>query len=85
MLITNQAASKQQAEYVINCELHKHVGFCCLVCCLELPGWGPNLLKHQWELDFRVMELLRALPFAKVSWDCGRLNDLDAWMPDSMT
>lgn len=70
---------------VVEWELHKEVGLGGLVCCFELPSWGPNLLEHQWELDFRIVELLGALPFAQLSWDGGSLNYLDAWMPHPMS
>lgn len=66
-------------------ESHKQVGPGCLVCCLQLPTWWSNLPEHQWELDFRVVELLGALPFAQLCWDGGSLNDLDAWKPHPMT
>lgn len=66
-------------------KLHKDVGPGCLVCCLELPGWGPNLLEHQWEFDLGVMELLGALPLAKFCRDGSCLNDLDAWRPHPVT
>lgn len=65
-------------------ELHKQVGPWCLVCCLQLPSWWPNLLKHQWELNFGVMELFGAFPFAKFCRDGSCLNDLDAWKPHSV-
>jgi len=83
--IMNQAASRWPVGNVANWELHEQVGLGCLVCCFELPSRGPNLLEHQRELDFRVEELLGALPFAKFSWDGSSLNNLYAWTPDSMT
>lgn len=85
MFLMNQAASRWQLGNVAEWELHEQVGLGCLVCCFELPSWGPHLLEHQRELDFGVEELLGALPFAKLSWDGGSLNNLDAWTPDSMT
>lgn len=66
-------------------ESHKQVGPVCFVCCFQAPGWWPNLLEHQGELDFGVVELLSALPFAKTGWDGGSLYDLNAWKPDPMT
>lgn len=65
--------------------LHKQVGPWCLECCLQLPSWGPNLLKYQWKLDFGVMELLGAFPLAKLCWDGCCLDDLDAWKPHPVT
>lgn len=66
-------------------ESHEQVWPGCLVCCLEPPSWGSNLFEHQWEFDFRIVELLGTLPFAQLSRDGGSLNYLDAWMPHSMT
>lgn len=65
-------------------ELHKQVGPSCLVCGLQLPSGWPNLPEHQRELDFGVMHLLGALPLAKLSWYGGCLNDLNAWIPNSV-
>ena len=62
-------------------KLHKQVGPGCLVCCLQLPRWGSDLLEHQWELDFRIVELLGAFSLAKLCGDGSGLNDLDAWKP----
>lgn len=65
-------------------KLHKQVGPWCLVCGLQLPGRWPNLLEHQWELDFGVVELFCAVSLAKLSWDSCSLDDLDARKPDSV-
>lgn len=45
-------------------ESHKQVGPVCFVGCFKAPRWWPNLLEDQGELDFGVVELLSALPFA---------------------
>lgn len=65
--------------------LDKEVGPGCLVGGLELPRWWPHLPAHQRELDFRVVKLLRALPLAEVSRDCGSFDDLDAVMADPVS
>ena len=58
--------------------LHKQVGPGCFVCGLELPGRWSNLLVDQGKLDLGIMELLSALPLAKLGRDSGSLDDLDA-------
>jgi len=68
-----------------NAESHEQVGLLSFVGCFQAPSRRPNLLVHQGELDFGIVELLSALPFAQISWDGGGLNDLDARKPDPMT
>jgi len=63
-------------------QLHKQVGPRSLVSGLELSGWWPNLPEHQGELDFGVVELFGALPLAKLGWDSGCFDDLDAMTTD---
>lgn len=65
-------------------QLHEQVGPRGFVCCLELPGGWPHLLKHQGEFDLWVMELLGAFPLAEFCRNGCCLNDLDAWAPHSM-
>ncbi len=52
-------------------KLHEQAGSRCFVSGLQLPGWWPNLLEHQRELDFGVVELFGALPLAKLCGDGG--------------
>lgn len=66
-------------------KLHKQIGSRCFVSGLQLPAWWPNLLEHQWEFDFGVVELLSALPLAKLCGDGGSLDNLNARKPDSVS
>ncbi len=54
--------------------MNVQVGSRCFVSGLQLPGWWPNLLEHQRELDFGVVELFAALPLAKLCGDGGSLE-----------
>lgn len=66
-------------------KLHKQVRLGCLVCCLQLPAWWPNLLGNQRELDFGVVELFGALPLAELGRNGGSLYDLNAVVTNSVT
>lgn len=63
-------------------KLHKQIGPGCLVCGLQLPRRRPKLLDHQRELDLWVVELFGVLPLAKLSWDGGCLDNLNARKPN---